>query len=378
MTKKIMFIFGTRPEAIKMCPVILKMQNDKSFQIIITVTGQHREMLDQVLSVFHIKPTYDLAIMHEGQSLTDITCTVLTKLDSILTREKPDIVLVHGDTTTCLAASLAAFYHQIKLGHIEAGLRSFDKFSPYPEEMNRTLTSTLADFHFAPTETARQNLLREGKKAETIFVTGNTVIDSMNYTVNKNFQHPILTEIASLEKKTQHKQKIILLTAHRRENQGTGIRQIFHAVRRIANDFPDIHIVFPVHLNPTIQQLARQLLSRHKQIHLIPPLDVVGFHNFESRAFLILTDSGGVQEEAPHFGVPVLVLRNTTERPEGVTAGTLKLVGTDEQTVYSNVAELIKHPERYDKMSGAKNPYGDGHASERIISLLNKELHQKH
>lgn len=360
---KVMTIFGTRPEAVKMAPLVkkLKERNDK-FQTIVCVTAQHREMLDQVLDIFQITPDYDLDIMQKGQTLTEITTRALKGLEEVMVKEKPDIVLVHGDTTTTFVGSLAAFYQQIKVGHVEAGLRTGDKYSPYPEELNRQLTGVLADLHFAPTDWSHQNLIKENKVKENIFITGNTIIDSFTTTVRQDYVHPVLTEIGD--------KKLVLMTSHRRENLGKPMEEIFSGVRKLADEHPEIAIVYPVHLNPLVQETAQRILGNHEQIHLIKPLDVIDFHNFESRAHLILSDSGGIQEEAPSFGVPVLVLRNTTERPEGINAGTLKLVGTDQTEIFNVAHELLSDQEAYEKMANAANPYGDGKASERIIDAI--------
>jgi len=360
---RVMTIFGTRPEAVKMAPLIkvLKERN-KEFDCIVCITAQHREMLDQVLDIFDIIPDYDLDIMQSRQSLTDITIRVLQGLEQIMKKETPDIVLVHGDTTTTFVASLAAFYQQIPVGHVEAGLRTLNKYSPFPEEMNRQLTDVLADLYFAPTEWSAENLLLENKPRKRIFITGNTVIDSFETTVRKSYSHTVLKKIAD--------DKMVLLTSHRRENVGKPMERMFRAIRRLVDHHPKIAVVYPVHLNPAVQETAKQILGGHDRIHLIPPLDVVDFHNFESRAHLILTDSGGVQEEAPSFGVPVLVLRDTTERPEGIDAGTLKLVGTDEEEIYRTAHLLLSDEKAYKAMAKAANPYGDGKASERIAEAI--------
>ncbi len=360
---KVMSVFGTRPEAIKMAPLVNELKKfPQHITPLVAVTAQHREMLDQVLSIFEIEPDYDLNIMKSKQSLADITTRVLNGLDTIMKEEKPDLVLVHGDTTTTFAASLAAFYNQISVGHVEAGLRSYDKWSPFPEEMNRMLTGNLADLHFAPTIQASENLLNEGKKADRIYITGNTAIDALKNTVQEDYDHPLLSKIKG--------KRMILLTSHRRENHGEPMTRIFQAVKRIVNEHEDVHVVFPVHLNPLIRELADKVLGTHSRIHLIEPLDVIDFHNFASKATLILTDSGGVQEEAPSLGSPVLVLRENTERPEGVSAGTLKLVGTDEEVIYSTASTLLTNEEEYHKMSQAANPYGDGEASNRIVKAI--------
>ncbi|MEP9405054.1 UDP-N-acetylglucosamine 2-epimerase (non-hydrolyzing) [Peribacillus frigoritolerans] len=359
---KVMTIFGTRPEAVKMAPLVLEFQkHPEHFKPIVAVTAQHRQMLDQVLELFSIQPDYDLDIMKERQTLADITTRALNGLDSVMKEAKPDIVLVHGDTTTTFVASLAAFYNQIVIGHVEAGLRTWNKYSPYPEEMNRQLTGTMADLHFAPTSKAEENLLNENKK-DNIFVTGNTATDALKTTVRSTYSHPVLNGLGE--------DRLILLTAHRRENLGEPMRNIFRAVKRIIVEHDDVQVVYPVHLNPLVQELANEVLGDDPRVHLIEPLDVLDFHNFASRAYLILTDSGGIQEEAPSLGVPVLVLRDTTERPEGIAAGTLRLAGTDEQTIYHLAHELLTDQEVHEKMSKASNPYGDGNASVRIAEAI--------
>ncbi|MGW6302259.1 non-hydrolyzing UDP-N-acetylglucosamine 2-epimerase [Peribacillus butanolivorans] len=357
---KIMTIFGTRPEAIKMAPLVLELEKHSDYiESIVTVTAQHREMLDQVLSVFNITPDYDLNIMKERQSLTGVTINALTGLDNIMKEVDPDLVLVHGDTSTTFVASLAAFYNQISVGHIEAGLRTWNKYSPFPEEVNRQLTGVIADFHFAPTEQSKENLILENKEQKTIIVTGNTAIDALKTTVLSNYRHALLEEIGS--------DRILLLTAHRRENLGDPMRNMFKAIKRLLVENSDIQVVYPVHLNPAVREIADEILGNDERIHLIEPLGVIDFHNFASRSHLILTDSGGVQEEAPSLGVPVLVLRDTTERPEGVKAGTLKLVGTNEENIYQVAQELLNNTEAYNVMARASNPYGDGMASYRIV-----------
>ncbi|USK80303.1 UDP-N-acetylglucosamine 2-epimerase (non-hydrolyzing) [Peribacillus frigoritolerans] len=359
---KVMTIFGTRPEAVKMAPLVIEFQkHPEYFKPIVAVTAQHRQMLDQVLELFSIQPDYDLDIMKERQTLADITTRALNGLDSVMKEAKPDIVLVHGDTTTTFVASLAAFYNQIVIGHVEAGLRTWNKYSPYPEEMNRQLTGTMADLHFAPTSKAEENLLNENKK-DNIFVTGNTATDALKTTVRSTYSHPVLNDLGE--------DRLILLTAHRRENLGEPMRNIFRAVKRIIVEHDDVQVVYPVHLNPLVQELANEVLGDDPRVHLIEPLDVLDFHNFASRAYLILTDSGGIQEEAPSLGVPVLVLRDTTERPEGIAAGTLRLAGTDEQTIYDLAHELLTEQEVHEKMSKASNPYGDGNASVRIAEAI--------
>ncbi|WP_205603166.1 non-hydrolyzing UDP-N-acetylglucosamine 2-epimerase [Heyndrickxia ginsengihumi] len=360
---KIMTIFGTRPEAIKMAPLILEMQKyPEIFHSIVTITAQHRQMLDQVLEIFQIKPDYDLNIMKDRQTLIDVTTKGLEGLDKVMKETKPDIVLVHGDTTTTFVASIAAFYNQITVGHVEAGLRTWNKYSPYPEEINRQLTSVVADLHFAPTEKAAQNLLLENKNEEQIFITGNTAIDALRTTVRKEYTHQVLEKIKN--------DRLILLTAHRRENLGEPMRRMFRAIKRVVDEQPGTQVVYPVHLNPIVQEIANEILGNDERIHLIQPLDVIDFHNFASRAYLILTDSGGVQEEAPSLGVPVLVLRDTTERPEGIEAGTLKLVGTDEEMIYRYTTKLLNDKTFYNQMAHAANPYGDGFASRRILESI--------
>lgn len=357
---KVMTIFGVRPEAIKMAPLILELRKHPDlFDSIVCVTAQHRQMLDQVLEVFDIRPDYDLDVMQAQQTLNGVTLKVLQGLEPVLQEAKPDLVLVHGDTLTTFLASYAAFLQQIKVGHVEAGLRTWNKLSPYPEEMNRQLTGVLADLHFSPTKWSADNLLKENKQSEQIYVTGNTVTDVFQYTVKQDFTHPVLDWAAG--------KRLILMTAHRRENQGEPHRQIFQAVRRIADEFEDVAIIYPVHLSPAVKEPAERMLGDHPRIKLIPPLDVVELHNFYPHTHLILTDSGGIQEEAPTYGVPVLVLRDTTERPEGIDAGTLELVGTDEETVYSRARALLTDTSLYERMSQAANPYGDGRASARIV-----------
>lgn len=362
MKKKIMTIFGTRPEAIKMAPLVHELKKYEELEPIVCVTAQHRQMLDQVLDIFAIKPDHDLNIMKDRQTLVDVTTRALHGLDEVMKEVKPDMVLVHGDTTTTFVASLAALYNQVAVGHVEAGLRTYNKFSPYPEEMNRQLTGVMADLHFAPTNVSAANLRKENKSEEGIFVTGNTVIDAQKTTVREDYQHPVLEELAGL--------RLVLMTAHRRENLGEKMRGMFRAIRRLVDTHEDIAVVYPVHLNPAVKEAAAEILGDHARIRLIEPLDVVDFHNFMSRSHLILTDSGGVQEEAPAFGVPVLVLRDTTERPEGIEAGTLKLAGTDEQVIFDLAHELLTDEDAYAKMSKAANPYGDGEASRRIAEAI--------
>ncbi|WP_188456672.1 non-hydrolyzing UDP-N-acetylglucosamine 2-epimerase [Virgibacillus oceani] len=360
---KVMTIFGTRPEAIKMAPLVLELQKrEEEFESIVTVTAQHREMLDQVLEIFNITPDYDLNIMKQKQTLAQITTRALEGLDEVMKETKPDIVLVHGDTSTTFAASLAAYYNQIAVGHVEAGLRTWDKYSPYPEEMNRQLTGVMADLHFAPTDKSKQNLLDENKQADRIVVTGNTAIDALKTTVDDGYASPILEEIGD--------KRLVLMTAHRRENLGNNMQQMFRAIKRIVEEHNDVQVIYPVHLNPVVQETANEILGNDDRIKLIEPLGVVDFHNFAARSHLILTDSGGVQEEAPSLGVPVLVLRDTTERPEGIEAGTLKLAGTDEDTIFNLAHELLTDGLAYEKMAKASNPYGDGQASERIADAI--------
>ncbi|HZG17126.1 MAG TPA: UDP-N-acetylglucosamine 2-epimerase (non-hydrolyzing) [Candidatus Bathyarchaeia archaeon] len=360
---KVMTVFGTRPEAIKMAPLVHELKkHPETIEPIVCVTAQHRQMLDQVLEIFQIEPDIDLNIMKDRQTLVQITTRALESLDQVMKESKPDIVLVHGDTTTTFVASLAAFYNQIAVGHVEAGLRTWDKYSPFPEEMNRQLTGVMADLHFAPTEGSADNLRRENKPEEAIYITGNTAIDALQTTVRADYAHPVLDKVAG--------KRMVLMTAHRRENLGEPMRRIFRAVRRLVEEHEDIAVVYPVHLNPAVQEVAEQVLGNHDRIHLIEPLDAFDFHNFARRAFLILTDSGGVQEEAPSLGVPVLVLRDTTERPEGIEAGTLKLAGTDEDTVFQLSHELLTDASAYEAMAKAANPYGDGKASERIVAAI--------
>lgn len=360
---KVITIFGTRPEAIKMAPLVKELEKyPEQIESLVCVTAQHRQMLDQVLDIFSIKPDYDLDVMKERQTLNEISIRVLQGLDPVFREEKPDLILVHGDTLTTFLASYAAFMQQIQVGHVEAGLRTWNKLSPYPEEMNRQLTGVLSDLHFAPTNWSAGNLRKENKREDSIFVTGNTVTDVFQYTVRPSFSHPVLEWAQG--------KRLVLMTAHRRESQGEPHRQIFRAVRRLADEFEDIAIVYPVHPSPAVKEPAYELLSGHDRIKLIDPLDVFEFHNFYPHAHLILTDSGGLQEEAPSFGVPVLVLRETTERPEGIDAGTLELVGTDEQRVYERAKALLSDTAMYERMSRSANPYGDGKASERIVQAI--------
>jgi len=366
---KVMTIFGTRPEAIKMSPLVLELdKRSDEFESIVTVTAQHREMLDQVLDIFGITPDYDLDIMTKKQTLAQITTRALEGLDEVMKETKPDIVLVHGDTTTTFTASLAAYYNQIAVGHVEAGLRTWNKYSPYPEEMNRQLTGVMSDLHFSPTDMSKQNLLNEGKSEERIFVTGNTAIDALKTTVDADYSSPIIDRTAG--------KRLILMTAHRRENLGGNMEQMFRAIKRLVEEHEDTHVIYPVHLNPVVQQTAKEILGDDDRIDLIEPLGVVDFHNFAARSHLILTDSGGVQEEAPSLGVPVLVLRDTTERPEGIEAGTLKLAGADEENIFNMANELLTDKQAHDDMAKASNPYGDGQASERIANAIVKYFNE--
>lgn len=361
---KIMSVFGTRPEAIKMAPLVLELERQSDvFESVVVVTAQHREMLDQVLKIFKITPDYDLNIMKPNQSLADITSNALQKLDPVIKEVKPDVVLVHGDTTTAYVAALAAFYNQVKVGHVEAGLRTWDVYSPFPEEANRQMIDIVTDFYFAPTKTSYDNLISEMKHQSRISITGNTVIDALKETVSQDYQHEILSKIASNE-------KYILMTMHRRENLGQPMKDVFRAAREVIDSDESLHLIYPVHLNPKVKEAAEEVLGNHSRIHLIEPLDVVDFHNFVSRSYFIMSDSGGVQEEAPSFNVPVLVLRDTTERPEGVDAGTLKLVGTNYELVKKEMLNLLNNDKEYKKMSEAKNPYGDGLASKRIAKNI--------
>lgn len=359
---KVMTVFGTRPEAIKMAPLVKELKSRKEIECIVCVTAQHRQMLDQVLNVFNIVPDYDLDIMKQGQTLSDITSRALKGLEEVISKEKPNIVLVHGDTTTTFAGALASYYCQTDIGHVEAGLRTWDKYSPYPEEMNRQMVGVLSDMHFAPTEKSKQTLLNEGKKESNIYVTGNTAIDALSTTVSSSYQHELFDWIGE--------DRLILLTAHRRENLGEPMRGMFKAIKRIVDETPDVKVIYPVHLNPKVKEIADEILGNDERIKLINPLEVIDFHNFINKSYLILTDSGGIQEEAPSLGKPVLVLRDTTERPEGIDAGTLKLAGTDEETIYQLTRELLTNKETYDKMSRASNPYGDGKASIRIVDAI--------
>ena len=362
---KVMTIFGTRPEAIKMAPLVKELEKRKEIESIVCVTAQHREMLDQVLKVFNIKPDYDLNIMKQGQTLSEITSRVLLGLEEVIKEVKPNIILVHGDTTTTFAGTLAAFYNNVDIGHVEAGLRTWNRYSPFPEEMNRQMVDCMTDMYFAPTEVSKNNLLTQGINEEKIYITGNTAIDAMKYTVNDNYYNEIFDWVGE--------DKLILLTTHRRENLGDPMRNIFNAVKRLVIEVPNIKVVYPIHLNPNIRKIADEVIGNNDKIKIIEPLEVFDFHNFINKSYLILTDSGGIQEEAPSLGKPVLVLRDTTERPEGISAGTLKLVGTDENNIYNETIKLLLDNNEYLKMSKANNPYGDGFASQKIVDeIINK------
>lgn len=362
---KVMSIFGTRPEAIKMAPLVKELESRPEIKSIVCVTAQHREMLDQVLSTFKITPDYDLNIMQQGQTLGDITTRALNGLEEIVKEVKPDIVLVHGDTTTTFAGALAAFYNQIKIGHVEAGLRTYDKYSPYPEEMNRQMVDCMTDMYFAPTSLSKENLIKEGKDESKIYVTGNTAIDAMKTTVDPNYFNDIFDWVGN--------DRMILLTAHRRENLGEPMRNIFNGIKRVVDELSNIKVIYPIHLNPKVREIANEVFDKDDKIRLIEPLDVFDFHNFQNKSYIILTDSGGIQEEAPSLGKPVLVLRDTTERPEGIEAGTLKLVGTSEEKIYVELKILLEDETEYEKMSKASNPYGDGTASKKIVdAIINK------
>ena len=360
--RKIMLVFGTRPEAIKMCPLVLELKKRPELQTLVCVTGQHRQMLDQVLETFGVKPDYDLSIMKERQTLFDVTVNILERIRDVLEKERPDVVLVHGDTSTTFVTALACFYLQIAVGHVEAGLRTYNIHSPYPEEFNRQAVGIVAKYHFAPTELSRGNLLREGKNADDIYVTGNTAIDALKTTVRADYAHP--------ELEWAEGSRLIMLTAHRRENLGEPMYHMFRAIRRIVDEHPDVKVIYPIHMKPVVRKATSDVLGDDDRIHIIEPLDVLDFHNFMDRSYLILTDSGGIQEEAPSLGKPVLVMRDTTERPEGLQAGTLKLVGTDEDVIYTEFKKLLEDPAAYEAMSRASNPYGDGHACERIADVL--------
>lgn len=364
--KKVMVVFGTRPEAIKMCPLVLELKKEKELQTICCVTGQHRQMLAQVLETFHIEPDYDLAIMKDRQTLFDVTCGVLNGMKEILEKERPDVVLVHGDTTTTFATGLAAFYLEIPVGHVEAGLRTYNLKAPFPEEFNRQGVGIFASYHFAPTQTARDNLLREGKSEESIFVTGNTVIDALKTTVRNEYTHPVLEWAKG--------SRLVMLTAHRRENLGQPLYDIFHGIKRTLDEVKDVKVVYPIHMNPVVRQTAKDVFGDHERMRIIDPLDVLDFHNFMNQSYMILTDSGGIQEEAPALGKPVLVMRNTTERPEGVAAGTLKLIGTDSDVIHTEFLRLLTDTNAYEAMSKASNPYGDGTACAQIVKILKEKL----
>ena len=360
--KKVMLVFGTRPEAIKMCPLVNELKRRSGIRTLVCVTGQHRQMLDQVLEAFAVVPDYDLSIMKERQTLFDVTTNILNRIREVLESEHPDVVLVHGDTSTTFVTALACFYLQIPVGHVEAGLRTYNIYSPYPEEFNRQAVSIISSWHFAPTELSKQNLLKEGKAEDTIYVTGNTAIDALKTTVRKDYTHPELTWAAG--------SRLILITAHRRENLGEPMKHMFRAIRRVCDEHPDIKAIYPIHMNPAVRETADAILGGDERIRIIEPLDVLDFHNFLARSYLVLTDSGGIQEEAPSLGKPVLVMRDTTERPEVIRAGTLKLTGTDEEVIYENFRLLLEEPAEYEKMSTASNPYGDGFASRRIADIL--------
>ena len=364
--KKVMLVFGTRPEAIKMCPLVNELKTRKQLETVVCVTGQHRQMLDQVLEAFQVEPDYDLSIMKDRQTLFDVTTNILNKIKEVLEKEKPNVVLVHGDTSTTFVTALACFYLQIPVGHVEAGLRTYNIYSPYPEEFNRQEVSIISQFNFAPTELSKNNLLKEGKKEETIFVTGNTAIDALKTTVREDYTHPDL-EWAS-------DSRLIMITAHRRENLGEPMKHMFRAIRRVMDEHPDVKAIYPIHMNPVVREIADSILGDDERIRIIEPLEVLDFHNFLNRSYMILTDSGGIQEEAPSLGKPVLVMRDTTERPEGIAAGTLKLVGTEEETIYQNFKSLLENKDEYEKMSKASNPYGDGFACKRIADILEEKL----
>lgn len=366
--KKIMVVFGTRPEAIKMCPLVKELKRRSELDTVVCVTGQHRQMLDQVLNAFEVVPDYDLSIMKDKQTLFDVTVNILEKMRAILEEVKPDVVLVHGDTSTTFVTSLACFYMQIPVGHVEAGLRTYNIYSPFPEEFNRQATGIISTFNFAPTEVSKENLLKEGKKPETVYVTGNTAIDALKTTIRKDYHHELFNWLGN--------DRLIMLTAHRRENLGEPLRNMFRAIKRIVDEHEDIRVIYPIHMNPLVREAAAEVLGNQDRINIVEPLEVIDFHNFLNRSYMILTDSGGVQEEAPSLGKPVLVMRDTTERPEGIAAGTLKLVGTEEETIYATFKALLNNKEEYEKMSKASNPYGDGTACKQIADILiHKLLH---
>jgi len=362
--KKVMLVFGTRPEAIKMCPLVNELKSRKNIETIVCVTGQHRQMLDQVLAAFNVEPDYDLSIMKDKQTLFDVTINILDRIRNVLEEVKPDVVLVHGDTSTTFVTALACFYMQIPVGHVEAGLRTYNIWSPYPEEFNRQAVSIISKYNFAPTELSRDNLIKEGKAEDSIYITGNTAIDALKTTVREDYNHP--------ELEWAEGSRLIILTAHRRENLGEPMHQMFRAIRRIVDEHPDVKAIYPIHMNPVVRAAADEELGDCDRIRIIEPLEVLDFHNFLARSYMILTDSGGIQEEAPSLGKPVLVMRDTTERPEGIKAGTLKLVGTDEKTIYDNFKLLLTDKDAYDKMAKASNPYGDGFACKRIADILEK------
>ena len=364
--KKVMLVFGTRPEAIKMCPLVNELKTRKELETVVCVTGQHRQMLDQVLEAFQVEPDYDLSIMNNQNYTREEVQDILNKIKEVLEKEKPNVVLVHGDTSTTFVTALACFYLQIPVGHVEAGLRTYNIYSPYPEEFNRQAVSIISQFNFAPTELSKNNLLKEGKKEETIFVTGNTAIDALKTTVREDYTHPDL-EWAS-------DSRLIMITAHRRENLGEPMKHMFRAIRRVMDEHPDVKAIYPIHMNPVVREIADSILGDDERIRIIEPLEVLDFHNFLNRSYMILTDSGGIQEEAPSLGKPVLVMRDTTERPEGIAAGTLKLVGTEEETIYQNFKSLLENKDEYEKMSKASNPYGDGFACKRIADILEEKL----
>ena len=366
MKKKVMLVFGTRPEAIKMCPLVNELKTRPGLETIVCVTGQHRQMLDQVLEAFGVKPDYDLSIMQEKQTLYDITTNILNRIKAVLDETKPDVVLVHGDTSTTFVTALACFYSQIPVGHVEAGLRTYDIYSPFPEEFNRQAVGIVSKYNFSPTELSKENLLKEGKDPKSIYVTGNTAIDALKTTVREEYSHEQLDWAEG--------SRLIMLTTHRRENLGQPLRHMFSAIKRIVDETPDIKVIYPIHFNPAVREAAQEILGDNDRVRIIEPLDVLDFHNFLARSYLILTDSGGIQEEAPSLGKPVLVMRDTTERPEGIAAGTLKLVGTDEEVIYDTFKLLLNDKAEYDKMSKTANPYGDGFACKRIADILEKDL----
>ena len=367
--RKVMLVFGTRPEAIKMCPLVNELKTRENLQTVVCVTGQHRQMLDQVLETFQVIPDYDLSIMKERQTLFDVTTNILNRFKEVLEIEKPDVVLVHGDTSTTFVTALTCFYLQIPVGHVEAGLRTYNIYSPYPEEFNRQAVSIIASYNFAPTELSRQNLIQEGKKPKSIYVTGNTAIDALKTTVRNDYRHEQLDWAEG--------SRLIMITAHRRENLGEPMKHMFRAIRRVCDEHPDVKAIYPIHMNPVVRETANAILGGDERIRIIEPLDVLDFHNFLAHSYMILTDSGGIQEEAPSFGKPVLVMRDTTERPEGIAAGTLKLVGTEEETIYYAFKQLLEDKDEYERMSKASNPYGDGFACKRIADILDERGTEK-